>query len=387
MSDDRLLSKVHPTLSVNGSNGTSNGSSSTVATPVPDAAPAGAANEDAATERPAGANVDAAAAEVDDTDFLERLAHAMQETAGAERSRIGTDIDRRRAAHVAAIQAKRESEAARMRELAADDRKAIEDWAEAERRRVQIERDRRISELEADLRSSLREHGQAIDGQVERVEAAVAAHRTEVEAFFASLETETDPVRFAQLAGQRPVFPDLDEAAKEPESHSPVTAASVVEPAPAPAPTAEPAPVGAAEPIASPVVAPAPTADPAPVAAAEPVAIAEAATAEAAGSGAPSADSSDVEPEAVPVMDPIARLGLLTSSPADADPVEEPVVAPLAGAYRPSAEIVSPITEKTAGRPTDAATDDEAEKTPVAAASSSLNPMSWLRRKDDSSDK
>jgi hypothetical protein len=142
--------------------------------------------------------------------FLASLASAMKEAATAERTRVVEDIDRRRDAHLEGIEARRESEGGRIHQLADDDRAAVQAWVETEEKRIGAERDRRIAAVEADLQGSLAEHGAKIDAEKERVEAAIATYRTEVDAYFEKLGGETDPVAIAQQAGQRPVFPDLD---------------------------------------------------------------------------------------------------------------------------------------------------------------------------------
>jgi hypothetical protein len=158
------------------------------------------------TEAPA-----AAATTADDPGaFLSELVRAMQSTASTERARIAEQTDRRRDEHLAAIHARREAEAQKMRDLADDDLKAIDSWAEDERQRIQGERERRAGALSDDLQKSLAEHGARIDGEIEGVEAAIAAYRVEVDAFFVTLDGETDPVAIAQHASRRPVFPDLD---------------------------------------------------------------------------------------------------------------------------------------------------------------------------------
>ena len=97
-----------------------------------------------------------------------------------------------------------------MRELAAEDMKAIEAWADGERKRIQLERHRRATELHEDLDLSLAEHRSKIDREIEGVEKAIAAYRAEVDAFFEGLDRETDVVQIAQHAAWRPVFPTLD---------------------------------------------------------------------------------------------------------------------------------------------------------------------------------
>ena len=145
--------------------------------------------------------------------FLSELVRAMQATASTERARITEQTDRRRDERLAAIHARREAEAQKMRDLADDDLKAIDAWAEDERGRIQAERERRAGALSDDLQKSLAEHGARIDGEIEGVEAAIATYRLEVDAFFVALDGETDPVAIAQHASRRPVFPDLDKPA------------------------------------------------------------------------------------------------------------------------------------------------------------------------------
>ena len=321
-------------------------------------------HDDADTE--AGADSEAAVA-AESPDFLGRLADAMRQTAEAERSRVREDIDRRRDEHLAAIQARRESEAARMREMAAEDRKSIEAWAAQERQRIQKERDERLSAVEADLATSLDEHGTEVDREVERVESAIAAHRTEVDTFFASLGSESDPVKIAQLAGQRPAFPDLETAAPAEAS---ATGTDATEPVAAGGSTsdggdgtAEAIPVMASADEAASSESSSPAADAAP-AAPEP-----AAGAEADAEQPVMATAANAEEEGVAVMDPIARLGLLKASD-QAVETALPRAIP-AGAWRPG-------------------TDDARADRPTAHAGSpsgGLNAIGWFRRRDDSGDR
>ena len=136
----------------------------------------------------------------------------MRGAATTEKARLTEDIDQRREAYIAGINTRRDEESNRMRELAQEDRKGIEAWVAAEHQRIAEERDRRTAALEADLETSLTEHGAQVDGEIERVEAAIAAYRTDVDAYFETLEGDSDPVAIAQHAGRRPVFPDLDKA-------------------------------------------------------------------------------------------------------------------------------------------------------------------------------
>jgi hypothetical protein len=153
--------------------------------------------------------------------FLDSMVQAMQATLTAARTRVAEDVERRRVAHIAAINARREVEVSRMHELADEDAKAIATWAAAERLRIQFERERRTQELQADLESSLAEHRSKIEREIESAEAAIAAHRAEIDVFFANLHRETDPVALAQWAIRRPLFPALDATDEGPDAGSP----------------------------------------------------------------------------------------------------------------------------------------------------------------------
>jgi hypothetical protein len=214
-----------------------------------DAIEAEVAPTEAAASENAESDVAASAPSSTDADdpatFLSELVKAMQTTAGVERARIATETDRRREDHLAAIQARRETEAQTMRELAAGDLKAIDGWAEEERQRIKAERERRAAALDDDLKKSLSEHGSKIDREIEVVEAAIAGYRVEVEAFFAVLDGETDPVAIARHAGRRPSFPSLGQpvAADAPAEASAGDAPSTDAAEVADAPAAESAPV------------------------------------------------------------------------------------------------------------------------------------------------
>ena len=161
----------------------------------------------------------------DGTGFLEQLAKAMKDTAGAERTRVTEDADRRREAYITSIHARRDMHAATMRKLSQDDLKAIESWAEGERQRIEQESERRAAGVRQDLEVSLAEHRAKVDREIEAVDSAISAYRSEVDVFFTTLDQETDPVSIAQHAARRPVFPDLEAvgAATENGGYTPVT--------------------------------------------------------------------------------------------------------------------------------------------------------------------
>jgi hypothetical protein len=195
--------------------------------------PAGEASlsdADAATAEAAAAAA-AATAAVESSDegseFLAELVRAMQTAAGMERARIGEDIDRRRQQQIDEVQARKASEADRMRELAAEDVQGIEAWVEVETARIQLERERRATAVREDLETSLAEHSSKIDREIETLDRAISIYRAQVEAFFDSLDGETDPILIAQKAASRPLFPALGAAAEAVAVASPAEAIEV----------------------------------------------------------------------------------------------------------------------------------------------------------------
>jgi hypothetical protein len=159
------------------------------------------------------AAADAAAADAnadDSSTFLADLARVMQAAASAERLRTSEESERRRTAHLELIRARETSGADELRVVAEGDIKAIDSWADTEIERIQSERQRRTVSRRAELSQRLEDHRLLIGREVDAVEAAIVAYRTEVEAYFGRLDGEADPVAIAQAAGSRPTFPDLD---------------------------------------------------------------------------------------------------------------------------------------------------------------------------------
>jgi hypothetical protein len=271
--------------------------------------------------------------------FLSELVRAMQTTASTERARIVEQTDRRREEHLAAIHARREAEAQKMRDLADDDLKAIDSWAEDERQRIQAERDRRAGALSDDLQKSLAEHGARIDGEIEGVEAAIATYRLEVDAFFVALDGETDPVAIAQHASRRPVFPDLDKPSDA---------------------VAETVTADATQDEASAVIE--------------------------SGGDVPSADATtvdaaEVEPAPIAVMDtnPGSRLAASFANWSGTSPAEEADLSAAPAIEADSAEAEVPVAVAHGA-------NDDGPGTILHAVPSG-RPLSWLRRGGDSSDR
>ena len=157
--------------------------------------------------------------------FLDSLAHTMQSTLNAARTRVAEDVERRRIAHIAAIYARRDVEASQIRELADENRKAVDTWAAAERLRIQFDRERRTQQVEADLETDLAEHSLRIDREIATAEAAITAHRADIDAYFATIHHEMDPVALAQFAVRRPQFPNLEAQPEPVDAESPAPSA------------------------------------------------------------------------------------------------------------------------------------------------------------------
>jgi hypothetical protein len=233
--------------------------------------------------------------------FLDELVRAMRATAAVERARLAGDTDRRRETHIQSIQARAASEVERMRELAAEDMRSIQAWAEGEMKRIQVERQRRETELNQDLETSLAEHRSMIDREIERIEGAISAYRTEMEAFFEGLDHETDPILIASQATKHPVFPALAVEGDEHVGTASAGAALVGVMGP-------PSQAGDALAAAVPAVAPEPARAVDADAPAEPIAGEGAAEAEPVGAAAGSARASSSVLDSIPVVRPLGWL-------------------------------------------------------------------------------
>jgi hypothetical protein len=307
--------------------------------------------------------------------FLQSLVETMHATLSTEAARVADDIERRREAFVAAVRSRREPMARRMRELANEDRQAIDLWVADELTRVQIERQRRTRELEVDLATSLAENDAQIEDEIQQVEAAIATYRAEIESFFAALVSETDPVVIAKRASERPRFPTIEMSV-----HAVVSApprAATAEPA-EPTATAEPEvpivqeEVTAPEPVAVEAIGTAEVA--APVAAA----VAEPAPAPAAVAAAQPAPEPEPERAPVPVMDPIAakRAEWWAAWKALHEPPELSEVLDAAEQEAPS-DVLEAVTAGSVARPDQQSSGILISSIPI------LRPFNWLRRDRD----
>lgn len=171
-----------------------------------------------------GATTNAIDGGAPDLSFLDDLAKAMRTTAAAQQARDAELTDQRRQSHLDAIRAREALEAESLRELAKEDVKGIDAWSDGEIKRIKLERERRIASRREQLQVRLEEHRMVIGSEVEAVEAAITAYRSETERFFDRLGSQTDPVEIARQAGTRPPFPDLDKIGPQ-EAPAPAVAA------------------------------------------------------------------------------------------------------------------------------------------------------------------
>lgn len=325
----------------------------------------------------------------DGATFLFDLAKAMQSTAAAEQARNAEGTEQRRQAHIDAIRAREALDAEDLRELAKEDVKGIDAWSDGEIKRVKLERERRIASRREQLQIRLEEHRTVVAREVEAVEAAISAYRTDIEAYFQRLGSETDPVAIARCAGTRPPFPVLELIGS-----GDAPAIYAYPPISRPAVTA----------VASPIEEPASTDDDTPSGygeadagdAATSVASADAALAEAEPADAAPADAAPAEAEpamaGAVVADPAATdtttlIGVMDSA------TETPETAsPWQGSAVSDADHASDATQLIGSA--EAAGTDDASAEPVAAVAEARVVMprpagagSWLRWPNSSGDR
>ena len=336
----------------------------------------------------------------DGATFLSDLARAMQSTAAAEQARNAEGTEQRRQAHIDAIRAREAMEAEDLRELAKEDVKGIDAWSDGEIKRVKLERERRIASRREQLQIRLEEHRNVVAREVEAVEAAVAAYRSDIEAYFQRLGSETDPVAIARHAGTRPPFPVLEliGAGDAPATsrYSPISRPVVTAPV---APIEEPASTDDDSPSGSGDAGPTDAEAETPViAASTDVVEAEAATADVAHAEA-QAEPAQAEPaEAEPAM---AEAIVGDGGPTDNTTLIG-VMAPEAGTqetanpWQGSAEAAGDqaSTTEPAASTEAVATADDASTEPVAAVAEARVVMpkttgagSWLRWPSSSADR
>lgn len=151
----------------------------------------------------------------DDDDLLGELARAMHHAATSQYERMTAELERRRTYELAAIESRAGAAIESLKAASEADIGAIDAWAKSEADKVKLERLRRIDARREQLANELL-HRESLKGrEVSAIEAALGAHREEVDGFFGLLERETDPAAIARIASTPPVFPPLGEIAEE----------------------------------------------------------------------------------------------------------------------------------------------------------------------------
>ncbi len=146
-----------------------------------------------------------------DGDLLSELARAMHLAATAQYERMNAELERRRTEQVDAIAARAGSEAEQLKAGSEADISAIDAWAKAESEKIKLERLRRIDARREQLSAQLERQATTREREILAIEAAIDAHRTEIDQFFGRMERETDPAAIARVASTLPVFPSLAE--------------------------------------------------------------------------------------------------------------------------------------------------------------------------------
>ena len=148
-------------------------------------------------------------------DLLDELARAMHAAATAQYERLNAELVRRRAAEVAAIAGRAAADVEQLKVASESDIDAIDAWAKAEMEKISLERVRRIDARREQLAAQLDRQETIHQREVFAIEAAIDAHRAEIDRFFGRMEREHDPAAIAQVAATMPALPALDKVADE----------------------------------------------------------------------------------------------------------------------------------------------------------------------------
>jgi hypothetical protein len=144
------------------------------------------------------------------TKFLADLTKAMQAAAEAERQETLELFQLEAKSFVEGIHERSGVEAENLRKRADDDVAAIREWSKQEIARIREETDQKITARKAELGEEIDDHAARIEREIERVQRTVASYEQQMAEFFQSLLVETDPTRFAALAGSLPEPPSFD---------------------------------------------------------------------------------------------------------------------------------------------------------------------------------
>jgi hypothetical protein len=148
-------------------------------------------------------------------DLLGELARAMHAAATSQYERMNAELERRRAEQVETIAGRAASDVERLKSSSQTDIAAIDSWAKAETERIELERIRRIDARREQLQAQLGRQDTIREREVFAVEAAIDAHRSEIDLFFGRMERELDPAAIAKVASTMPALPPLAKIADD----------------------------------------------------------------------------------------------------------------------------------------------------------------------------
>jgi hypothetical protein len=138
------------------------------------------------------------------------LSAAIRATAEAAREQALTQVDADVVAVVEQIRSGAKEGEDALRVKSDGDIAEIKEWSRAEIARIKEETEQRIDARRRGLDGELAAHAAAIETRVGEVEGALAAYRSDMDAYAARLGQEDDPARLATLAESMPEPPVLD---------------------------------------------------------------------------------------------------------------------------------------------------------------------------------
>jgi hypothetical protein len=144
--------------------------------------------------------------------FLDELTRVMHTTAERQRAQIAADLAGNASAQAEKARTRGAAEAEELRRLSEQDANQIRGLAMIEIDRIRAEAERQVGERQERLTANLGQHATIVEAEVRGIDQAAAQYLQELDAFFARLGGETDPVEIARLADHLPGQPDFEAA-------------------------------------------------------------------------------------------------------------------------------------------------------------------------------
>lgn len=144
--------------------------------------------------------------------FLDELTRVMHTTAERQRGQIAADLAATASAQAQKARTRGAAEAEELRRLSEQDSNQIRGLAMIEIDRIRAEAERQVGERQDRLSANLGQHASIVEAEVRGIDEAAERYLQELDAFFARLEQETDPVEIARLADHLPAQPDFEAA-------------------------------------------------------------------------------------------------------------------------------------------------------------------------------